>query len=125
MRTEAAGNALSLDGKLFMSCILKVVRNSSAQQEAAPVTTSWPPPFPRGIRSPYRSRLRIKTGARSFKWKRDTDIVVPDSVPKRVTTDGNCEEDNELDTAIELQELVPEQLDANEDTELPFVETQV
>ncbi|PWA50807.1 Nucleotide-binding, alpha-beta plait [Artemisia annua] len=40
MTTEAAENALSLDGTSFMSRILKVVRKSSAQQEAAPVTTS-------------------------------------------------------------------------------------
>ncbi|PWA40997.1 Nucleotide-binding, alpha-beta plait [Artemisia annua] len=87
MRTEAAENALSLDGTSFMSRILKVVRKSSAQQEAAPVTTSWPRairaspfaasrfgrvPFPRGIPSPYRPRLPIKPGARSFQWKRDT-----------------------------------------------------
>ncbi|KAJ0735037.1 putative nuclear polyadenylated RNA-binding protein Nab2/ZC3H14 [Helianthus annuus] len=84
MTKEAAENALSLDGTSFMSRILKVVRKSSAQQEAAAPVTSWPRvarasasrfgrgvPFPRGIGGIYRSRLPIKGGARSFQWKRD------------------------------------------------------
>ncbi|XP_058203666.1 uncharacterized protein LOC131317950 isoform X2 [Rhododendron vialii] len=85
MRKEAAENALSLDGTSFMSRILKVIRKSSAHQEAAPVMT-WPrvmrgsmfaPPrfgraaFPRGVPSIYRGRPPIKPGARSLQWKRD------------------------------------------------------
>ncbi|GJT90146.1 nucleotide-binding alpha-beta plait domain-containing protein [Tanacetum coccineum] len=69
MRTEAADNALSLDGTSFMSRILKVVRKIPFQQEAAPISTSWPRvirdssfaasrfgsvSFLRGIPSPYR-----------------------------------------------------------------------
>lgn len=84
MKKEAAENALSLDGTSFMSRILKVVRKSSAQQEAAAAqpATPWPrasrgapygasrfgrAPFP----NIYRPRLPIKTGARSLQWKRD------------------------------------------------------
>ncbi|KAI3742928.1 hypothetical protein L1987_60627 [Smallanthus sonchifolius] len=86
MRKEAAENAVSLDGTSFMSRILKVVRKSSGQQEAAAAAapvTSWPRvarasasrfgrgvPYPRGI-GIYRSRLPIKGGVRSFQWKRD------------------------------------------------------
>lgn len=102
MRKEAAENALSLDGTSFMSRILKVVRKSSAaaNQEAAAVTT-WPRvsrassftasrfgrvPFPRGVPSLYRSRLPIKTGARSLQWKRDAQNSSSDSVPSPTTT---------------------------------------
>jgi hypothetical protein len=89
MRKDAAENALSLDGTSFMSRILKVVRKSSAHQEAAPVMT-WPrgvrgsmfaPPrfgrvaFPRGVPSIYRGRPPIKPGARSLQWKRDESGV--------------------------------------------------
>ncbi|KAK9068900.1 hypothetical protein SSX86_013016 [Deinandra increscens subsp. villosa] len=83
VRKESAENALSLDGTSFMSRILKVVRKSSGQQEAAAPVTSWPrvarasasrfsrgAPFPRGI-GIYRSRLPMKAGIRSFQWKRD------------------------------------------------------
>ncbi|KAK1426606.1 hypothetical protein QVD17_15282 [Tagetes erecta] len=83
LKKEAAENALSLDGTSFMSRILKVVRKSSGQQEAAASVTSWPraarasasrfsrgAPFSRGIGT-YRSRLPIKGGVRSFQWKRD------------------------------------------------------
>ncbi|PWA44705.1 Nucleotide-binding, alpha-beta plait [Artemisia annua] len=99
MRTEAAENALSLDGTSFMSRILKVVRKSSAQQETAPVTTSWPRairaspftasrfgrvPFPRGIPSPYRPRLPIKPGARSFQWKRDAQNTSSETISSPV-----------------------------------------
>ncbi|XP_024026773.1 RNA-binding protein 34, partial [Morus notabilis] len=84
MRREAADNALSLDGTSFMSRLLKVVRRSAAQQEAAPAMT-WPrratpfptarfsrAPFPRGMPGSYRPRPIIKPGgARSFQWKRD------------------------------------------------------
>lgn len=99
MRTEAAENALSLDGTSFMSRILKVVRKSSAQQEAAPVTTSWPRairaspfaasrfgrvPFARGIPSAYRPRLPIKPGARSFQWKRDAQNTSSETISSPV-----------------------------------------
>ncbi|XP_057978685.1 nucleolin 1 [Malania oleifera] len=85
MRKEAAEHALSLDGTSFMSRILKVVRKSAAQQEAAPML-SWAravrgspfavgrfarAPFSRGIPSTFRARLPIKPGARSLQWKRD------------------------------------------------------
>lgn len=94
MRKEAAENALSLDGTSFMSRILKVVRKSSAHQEATATATaatttttmpvtSWPRAALRGSpfaasrfgRVPfptlYRPRLPLKPGARSFQWKRD------------------------------------------------------
>lgn len=103
MRKEAAENALSLDGTSFMSRILKVVRKSSAHQEAAVVvTTTWPRvsrgspfgasrfgrvPFPRGV---YRSRLPIKTGARSLQWKRDAQTSSPsESIPSPAPTTRN------------------------------------
>ncbi|KAM3358431.1 hypothetical protein P3S68_021362 [Capsicum galapagoense] len=85
MRKESAENALSLDGKSFMSRTLKVVMKSSATPEAASVTV-WPRvtrggpyavsrfgrvPFPRGIPTLYRSRLPMRPGARSMQWKRD------------------------------------------------------
>ncbi|KAA8520257.1 hypothetical protein F0562_014513 [Nyssa sinensis] len=74
MRKEAAEHALSLDGTSFMSRILKVLRKTSAHQEAAPIMT-WPRiargspfaasrfprvPFPRGMPTVYRARLPIK-----------------------------------------------------------------
>lgn len=92
MRKEAADNALSLDGTSFMSRILKVVKRSSAHQEAAPVMT-WSrnargspfaaarfarAPFVRGIPGAFRSRLPIKPGARSFQWKRDAQASPAD-----------------------------------------------
>ncbi|CAK9154884.1 unnamed protein product [Ilex paraguariensis] len=91
LRKEAAEHALSLDGTSFMSRILKIVRKSSAHQEAASVMM-WPPiargspfaaprfarvPFPRGIPSVYRARLPIKPGARSLQWKRDAPPSTP------------------------------------------------
>ncbi|KAK6261076.1 RNA recognition motif domain - like 2 [Theobroma cacao] len=93
MRKEAADNALSLDGTSFMSRILKVVKRSSAHQEAAPVMT-WPriargspfaaarfarAPFPRGIPGAYRPRLPFKPGARSLQWKRDAQATPADA----------------------------------------------
>ncbi|KAL0464408.1 UNVERIFIED_CONTAM: hypothetical protein Slati_0328400 [Sesamum latifolium] len=84
MRKEAAEQALSLDGTSFMSRIVKIVRKSSAQPEAASAVT-WPriarasqfsvprfgrSPFARGVPSSYRARMPIKPGARSFQWKR-------------------------------------------------------
>ncbi|KAI3510801.1 hypothetical protein L1887_17938 [Cichorium endivia] len=86
MRKEAAENALSLDGTSFMSRILKVVRKSSANQEATTPLTTWAratraspftasrfgrAPFPRGVPNLYRPRLPLKPGARSLQWKRD------------------------------------------------------
>ncbi|KAM7476711.1 hypothetical protein LguiB_023954 [Lonicera macranthoides] len=85
-KKEAAEHALSLDGTSFMSRILKVVRKTSAPQEAVPAMP-WPhiargssfvaprfsrAPFPRGIPSIYRSRLPVKVGGRSMQWKRET-----------------------------------------------------
>ncbi|KAF2319418.1 hypothetical protein GH714_015643 [Hevea brasiliensis] len=85
MRKEAADNALSLDGTSFMSRILKVVKRSSAHQEATPIMT-WPRifrgsqyattrftrvPFARGIPGAFRPRVPMKLGARSLQWKRD------------------------------------------------------
>ncbi|XVF79604.1 hypothetical protein PTKIN_Ptkin15bG0002600 [Pterospermum kingtungense] len=93
MRKEAAENALSLDGTSFMSRILKVVKRSSAHQEAAPVMT-WPriargfpfaaarfsrAPFARGIPGAFRPRPPIKHGARSFQWKRDAQATPADA----------------------------------------------
>ncbi|XWS45705.1 hypothetical protein CRYUN_Cryun14cG0002500 [Craigia yunnanensis] len=93
MCKEAADNALSLDGTSFMSRILKVVKRSSAHQEAVPVMT-WPriargsafaaarfarAPFARGIPGAFRPRLPIKPGARSFQWKRDAQATPADA----------------------------------------------
>ncbi|KAF5752669.1 hypothetical protein HS088_TW01G00585 [Tripterygium wilfordii] len=93
MRKEAAHNALSLDGTSFMSRILKVVRRSSGHQEVAPIMT-WPRiargspfaaarfprvPFPRGMPGTFRPRLPIKSGARSFQWKRDAQPTQAES----------------------------------------------
>ncbi|XP_021280563.1 nucleolin 1 [Herrania umbratica] len=93
MHKEAADNALSLDGTSFLSRILKVVKRSSAHQEAASVMT-WPriargspfaaaryarAPFPRGIPGAYRSRLPFKPGARSLQWKRDAQASPADA----------------------------------------------
>ncbi|KAK1382754.1 putative PWI domain, nucleotide-binding alpha-beta plait domain-containing protein [Heracleum sosnowskyi] len=98
---EAAEQALSLNGTSFMSRILKVVMKSAAPPEPAPVMT-FPRisrgsmftasrfgrvPFPRGIPGSFRARLPIKSGARSFQWKRgaqmasDTPSVSDISVP--------------------------------------------
>lgn len=85
MRKEAADNALSLDGTSFMSRLLKVVRRSASQQEAA-LAMTWSrrgvpfptarfsrAPFPRGMPGSFRPRPIMKPGtARSFQWKRDT-----------------------------------------------------
>lgn len=90
LRKEAAENALSLDGTSFMSRILKVVRKSSAnQQEAAAAVPTWPRVsrasrfsrvlFPRG--GIYRSRIPMKTGARSLQWKRDSPSETTISSP--------------------------------------------
>ncbi|GLT84173.1 hypothetical protein SLE2022_024200 [Rubroshorea leprosula] len=85
MRKEAADNALSLDGTSFMSRILKVVKRSSANQEAAPIM-SWAQiprgssfaagrftrsAFARGMSGAFRPWLNVKPGARSLQWKRD------------------------------------------------------
>lgn len=98
MKKEAAENALSLDGTSFMSRILKVIKKSSAQPEATPVTT-WPrvaraSPFaasrfgrvsyPRGMPNLYRPRLPIKTGARSLQWKRDGQNSPSDGIPSPI-----------------------------------------
>ncbi|TMX02809.1 hypothetical protein EJD97_019756 [Solanum chilense] len=113
MRKESAENALSLDGTSFMSRILKVVRKSSATPEAAsgsvwPRVTRGGPfavsrfgrvPFPRGSPTLYRSRLPIRTGARSMQWKRDaqptstensgvatpSSNAVPSPIPRSMT----------------------------------------
>ncbi|GMJ01448.1 hypothetical protein like AT3G12640 [Hibiscus trionum] len=92
-RKEAADNALSLDGTSFMSRILKVVKKTSAPQEASPVMT-WPrvargspfaaarfarAPFARGIPGAFRPHLPIKPGARSFQWKRDAQATQSDA----------------------------------------------
>ncbi|GAV72754.1 RRM_1 domain-containing protein/PWI domain-containing protein [Cephalotus follicularis] len=93
MRKEAADNALSLDGTSFMSRLLKVVKRSSANQEASPVMT-WSRargsqyvaarfarvPFPRGIPGAFRPRLPIKSGARSLQWKREAQTSPAESV---------------------------------------------
>lgn len=93
MRKEAAEHALSLDGTSFMSRILKVVKRSSAHQEAAPAMT-WPRvargspfsagrfsrgTFPRGISGAFRPRHSVKPGARSLQWKRDAQASPGDS----------------------------------------------
>ncbi|XP_023881866.2 protein gar2 [Quercus suber] len=90
MRKEAADNALSLDGTSFMSRILKVVRRSAANQEAAPIMT-WPRanpfaaarfarvPFPRGMSGAFRARPPLKLGARSMQWKRDAQATPAES----------------------------------------------
>ncbi|XVF22974.1 hypothetical protein REPUB_Repub12eG0217200 [Reevesia pubescens] len=93
MRKEAADNALSLDGTSFMSRILKVVKRSSAHQEAASVIT-WPriargspfaaarfarAPFARGMPGAFRPRLTIKPGARSLQWKRNAQATPSDA----------------------------------------------
>ncbi|KAL9371378.1 hypothetical protein Peur_036518 [Populus x canadensis] len=89
MRKEAADNALSLDGTSFMSRILKVMKRSSSNQEANPITT-WPriargssytagrfsrAAFPRGTPAAFRPRLHVKPGARSLQWKRDAQAT--------------------------------------------------
>ncbi|KAJ8640889.1 hypothetical protein MRB53_017583 [Persea americana] len=89
MRKEAAEHALSLNGTSFMSRILKVVRRGSAHHEAAPMLV-WPRmprpspftaryarvPFPRAaIPNAFRTRLPIKSGARSLQWKRDDQVT--------------------------------------------------
>ncbi|PPR98401.1 hypothetical protein GOBAR_AA22286 [Gossypium barbadense] len=90
MRKEAADNALSLDGTSFMSRILKVVKKSSAPQEAAAPVMTWPrvargspfvaarfgrASFARGMPGAFRPHLPIKPGARSFQWKRDAQTT--------------------------------------------------
>lgn len=52
------------------------------------------------------------------------DIQVPDLVYKRVSTEGNSEE-TELDTDIELHELVTNLIDTEVGTELAIMETRV
>ncbi|XP_057798002.1 uncharacterized protein LOC131014141 [Salvia miltiorrhiza] len=92
MRKEAAELALSLDGTSFLSRILKIVKKSSAQPDAASVMT-WPrvarasfvvprygrAPFTRGMPSLYRGRVPMKPGARSFQWKRGADSTVTET----------------------------------------------
>lgn len=94
LRKEAAENALSLDGTSFMSRIIKVVKKSSAQQEASPkmiwprITRSSPfavprfgqAPFPRVYGGSFRARPPIKLGARSMQWKRDAQQTSAESV---------------------------------------------
>ncbi|KAL7120596.1 hypothetical protein ACP275_02G131900 [Erythranthe tilingii] len=78
-RKEAAEQALSFDGTSFMSRILKIVKKSSAQLEAASPAIWRPPrntarvPFARGVPRLYRPRIPIKHhggGGRSLQWKR-------------------------------------------------------
>ncbi|XP_042515849.1 uncharacterized protein LOC122090077 [Macadamia integrifolia] len=97
MRKEAAENALSLNGTSFMSRILKVVKRNSIHQETAPPMT-WPRmaraspfaarlarvPFPRGISSSFRTRPLIKSGARSFQWKRNAQSTTAGEGSARV-----------------------------------------
>ncbi|GKV27506.1 hypothetical protein SLEP1_g36674 [Rubroshorea leprosula] len=93
MRKEAADNALSLDGTSFMSRILKVVKRSSANQEAAPIM-SWAQiprgssftagrftrsAFARGMSGAFRPWLHVKPGARSLQWKRDAQATPSES----------------------------------------------
>lgn len=100
MRKEAAENALSLDGTSFMSRILKVVRKSSANQEATTPVTTWAratratpftasrfgrAPFPRGVPNLYRPRLPLKPGARSLQWKRDAQNPSSENIPSPTT----------------------------------------
>ncbi|KAL3624603.1 hypothetical protein CASFOL_031271 [Castilleja foliolosa] len=86
MRKEAAELALSLDGTSFMSRLLKIVRKSAAQPDAAASVATWPriarasspfpvprfgrAPFTRGVPNIYRARIPTKPGARNFQWKR-------------------------------------------------------
>ncbi|VVA97401.1 unnamed protein product [Arabis nemorensis] len=77
-RKEAAESALSLDGTSFMSRILKIVKGSNAQQEAAPSMT-WPRAgrFTRASSyrragGAFRGRSVVRGGARSMQWKRDS-----------------------------------------------------
>ncbi|KAK4414440.1 hypothetical protein Salat_2857000 [Sesamum alatum] len=114
MRKEAAEQALSLDGTSFMSRIVKIVRKSSAQLEAASAAT-WPriaraspfpvprfgrSPFSRGVPSSYRARMPIKPGARSFQWKREAQPTealgqAPSSIvpPPASRAHGNFEQE--------------------------------
>ncbi|KAJ6345477.1 hypothetical protein OIU78_008187 [Salix suchowensis] len=93
MRKEAADNGLSLDGTSFMSRILKVMKRSSSNQEANPITT-WPriahcspyaagrfsrAAFPRGTPAAFRPQLHVKPGARSLQWKRDAQASPAES----------------------------------------------
>ncbi|XP_010534260.1 PREDICTED: protein gar2 [Tarenaya hassleriana] len=90
MRKEAADNALSLDGTSFMSRILKIVKGSSSQQDAAP-TMAWPratrgstytptrfpraSPYGRGMLGGFMGRPPVRPGARSMQWKRDSSAA--------------------------------------------------
>ncbi|XP_011007333.1 PREDICTED: nucleolin 1-like isoform X3 [Populus euphratica] len=89
MRKEAADTALSLDGTSFMSRILKVMKRSSSNKEANPITT-WPriargspytagrfsrAAFPRGTPAAFRPWLHVKPGVRSLQWKRDAQAT--------------------------------------------------
>lgn len=69
---------------------VQVVKRNSALAKAGPV--AWPRvvrsvpyarfprvPFPRGMPVAYRSRLPLKTGARSLQWKRDAQTSTTDS----------------------------------------------
>uniref|UniRef100_A0A2P2LCF0 Uncharacterized protein LOC105126041 isoform X2 n=1 Tax=Rhizophora mucronata TaxID=61149 RepID=A0A2P2LCF0_RHIMU len=93
MQKEAADNALALNGTSFMSRILKVVKRSSANQEAG-TSMTWPhiargplyaaarfsrAPFPRGVPGIFRPRLPMKPGARSLQWNRDAQGSAADS----------------------------------------------
>lgn len=78
----------------LISFLLKVVKRSSAHQEAAPVMT-WPrvargfpfaaarfsrASFARGTPGAFRARPPIKHGgARSFQWKRDAQATPSDA----------------------------------------------
>ncbi|KAL3832934.1 hypothetical protein ACJIZ3_007670 [Penstemon smallii] len=99
-RKEAAEQALSLDSTSFMSRLLKIVRKSSAQPEVAsamagpriargspfPVPRFSRAPFARGIPSLYRSRVPIKSGPRSFQWKREALPIVAEPSGQAPTT---------------------------------------
>ncbi|GLT60718.1 hypothetical protein SLA2020_334740 [Shorea laevis] len=96
MHKEAADNALSLDGTSFMSRMLKVVKRSFADQEAASTLTWLHVPrsssfsggrfpkasFSRGMAMAgiFRPWLSVKSGARSLQWKRDAQAT-PESGP--------------------------------------------
>ncbi|KAL9226445.1 hypothetical protein vseg_002258 [Gypsophila vaccaria] len=105
MQKEAAENALTLDGTSFMSRIIKVMKKSSAQQEASPMMM-WPrntrgssftvtrftqAPFPRVFSGAYRGRPAVKPGVRSMQWKRDTQQTTTESV---VPASGNTSSSN-------------------------------
>uniref|UniRef100_A0ACD5Y971 Uncharacterized protein n=1 Tax=Avena sativa TaxID=4498 RepID=A0ACD5Y971_AVESA len=94
LHTESAERALSLNGTSFMTRILKVVRRSS--HEAAHFY-GWPGSgrsslyarhgrmaYPRGVLpgSSFRGRTPMKSGARSFQWKREASGTVSNAGAK-------------------------------------------